>query len=119
MRYYIVIPLPIKNIHFNGCKLERKSYMIIRQLNKEKYNWFQSQIIKKAQQNPLEASYNVNIMVNNTEYCVRFQPEKGYRVAVLQALIVYRDKYEIVHELITDDKMLLSLSEIMIRQDVM
>lgn len=92
--------------------------MIIRQLNKEKYNWFQSQLIKKAQQNPLEASCNVNVMINNTEYNVKFQLEKGYRVAVLQALIVYRDKYEIVHELITDDKMLLSLSEILIRQGV-
>lgn len=90
--------------------------MIIRQMKPERFERFEAQLIKKAQQNPLEACYNVNITVNKAEYSLRVQPEKGYKIAALQALRIDRDDYGHLHELITENRVLSSLLELLLWQ---
>lgn len=92
--------------------------MIIRQLKAEKYARFQDQLIKKAQQNPLEASFNVTMKVDQKEYVLRIQPETEHKMVALQALVVDRDEYGHLQTLITDNKILSSLLELLIWQGV-
>ena len=92
--------------------------MIVRQLKAEKFEYFQSQLIKRAQQNPLEASFNVTMKVDQKEYVLRIQPETKHKMVALQALVVERDKYGHLHTLITDNNILLSLLELLIWQGV-
>ena len=81
--------------------------MIVRQLKAEKFDYFQNQLIKRAQQNPLEASFNVTVKVDRKEYVLRIQPENKHRVVALQALEVDRDEEcGHLHMLITDNKIL-------------
>lgn len=92
--------------------------MIVRQLKAEKYEHFQNQLIQKAQQNPLEASFNVTMKVDRKEYVLRIQPENKHKMVALQALVVDRDEYGHLHTLITDNKILSSLLELLIWQGV-
>ena len=92
--------------------------MIVRQLKAEKYERFQNQLIQKAQQNPLEASFNVTMKVDRKEYVLRIQPENKHKMVALQALEVDRDEYGHLHTLITDNKILSSLLELLIWQGV-
>lgn len=92
--------------------------MIVRQLKAEKFEYFQSQLIQKAQQNPLEASFNVTMKVDRKEYVLRVQPENKHKMVALQALVVDRDEYGHLHTLITDNKILSSLLELLIWQGV-
>ena len=92
--------------------------MIVRQLKAEKYERFQNQLIQKAQQNPLEASFNVTMKVDRKEYVLRVQPENKHKMVALQALVVDRDEYGHLHTLITDNKILSSLLELLIWQGV-
>ena len=92
--------------------------MIVRQLKAEKYERFQNQLIQKAQQNPLEASFNVTMKVDRKEYVLRIQPENKHKMVALQALVVDRDEYGHLHTLITDNKILSSLLELLIWQGV-
>lgn len=93
--------------------------MIVRQLKAEKYEYFQSQLIKTAQQNPLEASFNVTVKVDRKEYVLKIQPESKHKLVALQALAVDRDEEcGHLHMLITDNKILSSLFELLIWQGV-
>lgn len=93
--------------------------MIVRQLKAEKYERFQNQLIQKAQQNPLEASFNVTMKVDRKEYVLRIQPETKHRLVALQALEVDRDdECGHLHMLITDNNILSSLLELLIWQGV-
>ena len=92
--------------------------MIVRQLKAEKYERFQNELIQKAQQNPLEASFNVTMKVDRKEYVLRIQPETKHKMVALQALVVDRDEYGHLHTLITDNKILSSLLELLIWQGV-
>ena len=92
--------------------------MIVRQLKAEKYERFQNQLIQKAQQNPLEASFNVTMKVDRKEDVLRIQPETKHKMVALQALVVDRDEYGHLHTLITDNKILSSLLELLIWQGV-
>lgn len=92
--------------------------MIVRQLKAEKYERFQNQLIQKAQQNPLEASFNVTMKVDRKEYVLRIQPETKHKMVALQALVVDRDEYGHLHTLITDNKILSSLLELLLWQGV-
>ena len=65
--------------------------MIVRQLKAEKFDYFQNQLIKRAQQNPLEASFNVTVKVDRKEYVLRIQPEHKHRVVGVQAFEGERD----------------------------
>lgn len=92
--------------------------MVVRQLKAEKYEYFQNQLIKRAQQNPLEASFNVTMKVDKKEYVLRILPENKHKMVALQALVVDRDEYGHLHTLITDNKILSSLLELLIWQGV-
>lgn len=91
--------------------------MIIRQLTEYEFEKLQNQLTCKAQQNPLDAAFYMPIQVNNREYSLRLQPSNKRRIAVLQALEVKRDYTEgIYQELITDNKILLALLELLLFQ---
>ena len=93
--------------------------MIVRQLNAEKYEYFQNQLIQKAQQNPFEASFNVTIKVNRKEYILKIQPDDKYRLIALQVLEVERDNdFGHIHTLITNNKVISALLELVIWQGV-
>lgn len=92
--------------------------MIVRKLKTEKFNYIKNQLIAKAQQNPLDASFNVTIKVDGKEYILKIQPERSYGLVVLQALRVDRDEYGHLHTLITDNKILSALLELLIWQGV-
>lgn len=92
--------------------------MVFRQLTQEKYEYFIQQLIERARQEPLDASFSVTMTINNAEYLLKIQPEKHCKIYILQALKVERDEYGHLHELITDNQFLLSLLEILIRQGV-
>lgn len=92
--------------------------MIVRQLKAENFEHFQNQLIKKAQQNPLDASFSVTLKVDRKEYILRVQPENKHRLVALQALEVDRSEYGHLHMLITDNKILSSLLELLIWQGV-
>ena len=91
--------------------------MILRQLNEKQFENFQNQLIRKAHQNPLDADFQVPINVNRREYLLKVQPTTKYKMAVLQALMIEREQGEgIAHTLITDNKILLALFELLLFQ---
>ena len=93
--------------------------MIVRKLKAEKFARFQNQLIKKARQNPMDASFDVTIKVDSKEYVLKIQPENENRLVALQALEVERDgECGHLHMLITDNRILSSLLELLIRQGV-
>ncbi|RCX06902.1 hypothetical protein DFR58_1654 [Anaerobacterium chartisolvens] len=92
--------------------------MIIRQLKPRQYDHLHKDLLKKAHAKPLEASYTVNMTVNNVEYAVRIQPETRCRMAVLQALRIDRSEGKPDFELITRGNILLSLLEMLVYQAV-
>lgn len=92
--------------------------MIVRQLKADKYKYFQDQLIERAQQNPFEASFNVTVKVDTKEYILKIQPDNKNKIVALQALVVERDEYGHLHTLITDNKILSSLLELLIWQGV-
>ncbi len=91
--------------------------MFLKQLNKSKFDYFQEQLIQKAHQSPLNAAFHVPMTVNRREYLLKVQPTTKCRIAVLQALMIERELDEgIVHTLITDNKVLLALFELLLFQ---
>ena len=89
-----------------------QSNVIIRQLSKARFQAFELQLIRCAQQNPMDAGYNVTIKNDGKEYILKIQPESDCRLAVLQALEVERDdEYGQLHTLITNSSVLSSLLE--------
>lgn len=92
--------------------------MIIRQLKEYQYNELHRSLMKQATAEPLDASYTVNIKVNDMEYAVKLQPEEDCKVAVLQALRIERSAYGPDFELITESGLLSSLFEMIVYQGV-
>ena len=64
--------------------------MVFAQLQQDKYEHFTQQLIQKARQEPLNASFDVTMAINGTEYIVKLQPAKKRKVYILQALKVER-----------------------------
>ncbi len=93
--------------------------MIVRQLKADKYERFRSQLIQKAHQNPLEASFNVTIKINRKEYILKIQPDNKHKLVALQALEVDRDdECGHIHTLIINNKIISALLELLIWQGV-
>jgi hypothetical protein len=92
--------------------------MIIRKLKPKQYEYLHKDLLKKAHVEPLDASYTVNMTINDVEYAVRIQPESRCRMAILQAFKIYRDEDGPKFKLITRSNVLLSLLEILIYQGV-
>lgn len=91
--------------------------MIIRQLTEYEFEKFQNRLIRKAQQNPLDADFHIPIQVNKNEYILRLQPSSKRKIALLQAILVIREPEEGIHHmLITDNKILLALFELLLFQ---
>lgn len=90
--------------------------MIIRQLKESQFKSLNNFLIMKAHAEPLEASYTVTMTIDGVEYALRVQPEQHNKMAVLQALRIYRDEYGPNFELITKGNVLASFLEIMIFQ---
>ena len=92
--------------------------MIIRQLKKDQFESLHSSLIRKARSEPLEASYTVTMTINGAEYAVKVQPEPHNKIAILQALRIYREEHVPNFELITQGNVLSSLLELLIYQGV-
>lgn len=91
--------------------------MILRQLNEYDFEKIQTLLTCKGQQNPLDADFHITMTVNNWEYILEVQPITKRRIAVMQALIITREKDDgISHILITDNKILLALFELLLFQ---
>ncbi len=94
-------------------------FMVIRQLEAKRFTYFQNQLIRQAQQNPLDASFNVTITVNTKEYILKVQPDTKYRIAALQALEVDREEnLGQAHTLITNNQILASLLNLLLLQGI-
>jgi len=92
--------------------------MVFTQLPQEKYKHFTQQLIKKAHQEPLNASFDTTMIINNTEYILKVQPGKKHRIYVLQALMVERQECGHIHTLILNNGFLLALLRILISQGI-
>ena len=92
--------------------------MIIQQLKEKQFESLHNSLMMKAHAKPLEASYTVNMTINGTEYAVKVQPERHNKMAVLQALRIYRGECGPNFELITKGNLLSSFLEILIYQGV-
>ena len=92
--------------------------MIIRQLKEKQFEHLHNALMMKAHAEPLDASYTVKMTVNGVEYAVKVQPERRNKMAVLQALRIFREEYGPNFELITRGNILSSLLEILIDQGV-
>lgn len=92
--------------------------MIIRQLKPYHFESLYNDVIKKAHAQPLDASYTVDMKINGAEYAVKIQPEDNYKIAVLQALRIYRDDEGPNFHLITENNLLVSFLEILISQGI-
>lgn len=92
--------------------------MIIRQLKEKQFEHLHNALMMKAHAEPLEASYTVTMTINGAEYAVKVQPERHNKIAVLQALRIFREECGPNFELITRGNVLSSLLEILIYQGV-
>ncbi|MBC8546252.1 hypothetical protein H8711_04785 [Clostridiaceae bacterium NSJ-31] len=92
--------------------------MIIRQLSQQQYDRLVASLMAGAHAEPLDAGYTVRITVNGAEYAVKLQPENRNRMAVVQALRVFRDGGRPNFQLITCGGLLSAFLEILISQGV-
>ena len=90
--------------------------MIIRQLKETQFETLHNALMMKAHAEPLEASYTVKMTINGAEYAVKVQPEPHNKMAVLQALRIFREDCGPNFELVTRGNILSSLLEILIDQ---
>ena len=73
-------------------------------------------MMMNAQKNPLEAFYTVIMTVNGVEYAVKIQPERHFKMAVLQAVQIRRDPSGPQFELITSGRILCALLDLLVLQ---
>jgi len=92
--------------------------MVFRQLKEYEYNHFNNLLIQSGRKDGLDASFSITMKINNAEYIIKIQPAKKHRIYALQALVVYRDKYEVEMVLSKDNALLLSLLNILLYQGV-
>ena len=92
--------------------------MIIRQLKQDQYEYLCKSLLREAYAEPLDASFNVSMIINGVEYSVRVQPERQCKIAVLQAFRIDRDEDGPNFEMITRGSLLSSFLEILIYQGV-
>lgn len=73
-------------------------------------------LLKRGRPEPYSASFNVSMRIDEDEYLLRIQPERGNRLAILQAQRIERDRGEPRLVLLTRAALLASLLEILIEQ---
>lgn len=96
--------------------LKGSAFMIIRQLKEKQFEHLHNALMMKAHAEPLEASYTVNMTINGAEYALKVQPERHNKMAVLQALRIFREEYGPNFELIEQPGVLSAFLEILIYQ---
>lgn len=92
--------------------------MVVRQLKPTQFNHLYKELMKKAEVEPMEASYKVSISVNGWEYILKVQPGKHCCLVALQALQFDRRDCMPYYQLITDGRILSSLLELLIFQGI-
>jgi hypothetical protein len=92
--------------------------MIIRQLKQSQFEFLHKSLIQKAHAQPLEASFTVDMTVNDVSYADKIQPGSRCRMAVLQAFRIDRDEDGSNFELITRGNLLSAFLEILIYQGI-
>ena len=91
--------------------------MLLRQLNETEFERFQNHIINKIERNPLDACFHSEITVDNRRYLLKIQSATKRRIAILQALQLTKiSDSETRQILITDNKILLALFELLLFQ---
>lgn len=60
--------------------------MIVRSLKQEQYDLLCRQLLETVPANPFDASRTVTMNVDGDSYALKLQPEKSYRIALLQAV---------------------------------
>lgn len=92
--------------------------MISRQLKETAYNRVLNKLMIEARNEPLCPIYEVDIFFNGEKYMLFLQPERHRKIYVLYAVhIGYKENVNgIGYDLITDNAVLFSLTEIFIYQ---
>lgn len=90
--------------------------MIIRSLNTAQYERLCHDLQESAHAEPLDASYTLRMTVNGAEYAVKLQPEAHNKIAVLQALRMFRGQSAPDFELITHGGLLSAFLELLLYQ---
>lgn len=92
--------------------------MLIRLLKENKFEELNKSLMMKANPEPWDASYTVKLMVDGSEYGVKLQPERNQKMAILQALRIYRSENGVKYELITKNVILSAILEILVYQGI-
>lgn len=66
--------------------------MVIRQLEQDPFDRLCQTLLDTAWVQPLDPTFTVTLHLDGREYALKLQPEEGNRVAILQALRVYREE---------------------------
>ncbi len=90
--------------------------MIIRQLKKEQYEALCSTLYKRAYTDECSASYTLTYNIDHTHYILRLQPERHYKIAVLQAIKEIYVEEEPHFQLITSNAVLSALLNLLVDQ---
>lgn len=93
--------------------------MVIRRIKERHWAHVYGQITRYGRAAPLSLQYDIDVACNGVSYILKIQPEKGRRIAALQALGVYPGgegdgRKEL--RLIEDNALLSALLEIIVYQ---
>lgn len=88
--------------------------MVIRQFSQEQYDLLYRYLIQQSHSDPLDASYEVSMKVDDYEYRLRLQPGRKRKVAVLQAVRAWTEQGERHFQLMTDNLPLACLLELLL-----
>ena len=83
--------------------------MLIRQMKQDDFDRLCQTLLDHAWVQPLDPTFTVTLFLEGREYALKLQPEEGNRVAVLQALRVYREEYGPNFDLVLDSHTLSQL----------
>ncbi len=90
--------------------------MVIRQLKKEQYEALCSTLYIRAYTDECSASYTLPYSIDHTHYILRLQPERHYKIAILQAIKEIYVEEEPHFHLITSNVVLSALLDLLVDQ---
>lgn len=91
--------------------------MIVRKFKAEEFDFYKDKLIKSAQRSLLDASFDITVRIDDKEYILKIQPEGNNMLIALQAVEVGYDSEGChTYAIITDNRILMSLLEILIWQ---
>ena len=92
--------------------------MIVRSLKQEQYDLLCRQLLETVPANPFDASRTVTMNVDGDSYALKLQPEKSYRIALLQAVRADRRHSPPEGTLVTKGRVLSALLELFLIQNL-